>query len=336
MPCTFWQETATVRSMPDAIAGKLTTAYMRDGTGLCGAYQLGRCQDDSSQCQGVHKCAIMLRTGRACGGSHPAQACFDKRFVPEPAKREWPSSGSGSGQEATDRDSKAEYHFGHWQKHMGRRTPHEGLRESPGRISLVGGLAKIPDTSFHHRFLCRSCASWCTSRERYSWEWCHRREKTPSRSLVAAATLTCPAFSNTIRWVNGSTTWSRHIGAYSGSASSDGVHRCCQIQCLLDALWWHPPMFAQAGPEQSSSPVSGADSDRRWQGSPVLAPTTLPSMLNQGLGRALHPVPKIRYRSGGEHMSPVLTPCPLCAELLDLLGMDPFQIQLVEREPLSP
>lgn len=25
-------------------------------------------------------------------------------------------------------------------------------------------------------------------------------------------------------------------------------------------------------------------------------------------------------------MSPVLTPCPLCAELLDLLGMDPFQI----------
>lgn len=88
MPCTFWQETATVRSMPDAIAGKLTTAYMRDGTGLCGAYQLGRCQDDSSQCQGVHKCAIMLRTGRACGGSHPAQACFDKRFVPEPAKRE--------------------------------------------------------------------------------------------------------------------------------------------------------------------------------------------------------------------------------------------------------
>ena len=88
MPCTFWQETATVRSMPDAIAGKLTTAYMRDGTGLCGAYQLGRCQDDSSQCQGVHKCAIMLRTGRACGGSHPAQECFDKRFVPEPAKRE--------------------------------------------------------------------------------------------------------------------------------------------------------------------------------------------------------------------------------------------------------
>ena len=214
--------------------------------------------------------------------------------------------------------------------------PHEGLRESPGRISLVGGLAKIPDTSFHHRFLCRSCASWCTSRERYSWERCHRREKTPSRSLVAAATLTCPAFSNTIRWVNGSTTWSRHIGAYSGSASSDGVHRCCQIQCLLDALWWHPPMFAQAGPEQSSSPVSGADSDRRWQGSPVLAPTTLPSMLNQGFGRALHPVPKIRYRSGGEHMSPVLTPCPLCAELLDLLGMDPFQIQVVEREPLSP
>ena len=34
------QETATapaVRSMPDFIAGKLTTAYMRNGTALCGA-----------------------------------------------------------------------------------------------------------------------------------------------------------------------------------------------------------------------------------------------------------------------------------------------------------
>lgn len=60
------------------------------------------------------------------------------------------------------------HQFGHWQKHMGRRTPDEGFRESPGRISLVGGVAKIPDASFHHRFLCRSRASWCTSRERYS------------------------------------------------------------------------------------------------------------------------------------------------------------------------
>lgn len=49
---------------------------------------------------------------------------------------------------ATDRDSKAEDHFGHWQKHMGRRTPHEGLRESPGRISLVGDPTPVSITGF--------------------------------------------------------------------------------------------------------------------------------------------------------------------------------------------
>ena len=83
------QETATapaVRSMPDFIAGKLTTAYMRNGTALCGAYQLGLCSDDLPNCQGAHKCAIALRTGRACGGRHPAMDCYDKRFVPDAAE----------------------------------------------------------------------------------------------------------------------------------------------------------------------------------------------------------------------------------------------------------
>ncbi len=83
------QESATapaVRSMPDSIGGKLTTAYMRNGTALCGAYQIGLCSDDLPHCQGAHKCAIALRTGRACGGRHPAMACYDKRFVPDAAE----------------------------------------------------------------------------------------------------------------------------------------------------------------------------------------------------------------------------------------------------------
>ena len=91
------QESATapaVRSMPDFIGGKLTTAYMRNGTALCGAYL---CSDDLPNCQGAHKCAIALRTGRACGGRHPAMACYDKRFVPDAAEGSDPLTASGTG-----------------------------------------------------------------------------------------------------------------------------------------------------------------------------------------------------------------------------------------------
>ena len=39
------------------------------------------CHVGEGACGEAHLCAILLRTGRACGGKHPAQSCLAKRYL---------------------------------------------------------------------------------------------------------------------------------------------------------------------------------------------------------------------------------------------------------------
>ena len=73
------KESPAVRSMPDEIKGKVLSAYLKSGEALCGAYQLKCCKLEESQCTGQHRCAVLLKSGRICGGWHPASECWDKR-----------------------------------------------------------------------------------------------------------------------------------------------------------------------------------------------------------------------------------------------------------------
>ena len=80
-----------VSSMPNQIGGKQLSAFLRDGSVLCGSYQWDRCLQGEQSCGAAHRCAVMCKSGRICGGHHPAMACRDKRAllvkqpVPEPA-----------------------------------------------------------------------------------------------------------------------------------------------------------------------------------------------------------------------------------------------------------
>ena len=67
--------------MPDEIQGRITTAFLKNGMPLCSAFQMKSCPADGATCTKLHKCAVVLRTGRACGGSHPACECRDKHAV---------------------------------------------------------------------------------------------------------------------------------------------------------------------------------------------------------------------------------------------------------------
>ena len=68
-------------AMPDEIQGKVLTAFMKNGAPLCSSFQTRSCIHQAGDCAKLHKCAVVLRTGRACGGSHAAYDCFDKRAV---------------------------------------------------------------------------------------------------------------------------------------------------------------------------------------------------------------------------------------------------------------
>lgn len=73
-------EPSTEGVMPDEIQGRITTAFLKNGEALCSSFQMNSCAA-GSHCSKLHKCAVVLRTGRACGGSHPACECRDKRAV---------------------------------------------------------------------------------------------------------------------------------------------------------------------------------------------------------------------------------------------------------------
>eukprot|EP00438_Fugacium_kawagutii_P021735 Skav236229 [mRNA] locus=scaffold132:348798:350914:+ [translate_table: standard] len=71
-------------TMPNAISGKVLSATMKNGAKLCPLFQVGTCPNEASTCtHGAHLCAILQKTGRTCGGKHPANQCKIKKFVSE-------------------------------------------------------------------------------------------------------------------------------------------------------------------------------------------------------------------------------------------------------------
>lgn len=70
-----------IRSMPNHLQGKQLSSFLRDGKLLCGAWQSNRCTRDESACGAAHRCAVMLKSGRVCGGKHQAMVCRDRRAL---------------------------------------------------------------------------------------------------------------------------------------------------------------------------------------------------------------------------------------------------------------
>lgn len=75
------EDSHTVKTMPSAIQGRTMSAFMKNGTPLCSAFQSGVCGRSEDECRGAHRCAAVLRSGRVCGGRHPGCECRDKRVV---------------------------------------------------------------------------------------------------------------------------------------------------------------------------------------------------------------------------------------------------------------
>ena len=65
--------------MPASINDKLLTKYLRNGTPLCASFQHESCQ--AEHCSEAHLCAVVMQSGRACGGKHAAKVCYARRFV---------------------------------------------------------------------------------------------------------------------------------------------------------------------------------------------------------------------------------------------------------------
>ena len=65
--------------MPAQVNGRVCSAFLRNGMRLCPAFQSASCRAD--QCALAHQCATVLRSGRVCGGRHPARECHDRRRI---------------------------------------------------------------------------------------------------------------------------------------------------------------------------------------------------------------------------------------------------------------
>ena len=81
-------------AMPASLNGKGLSAFMKNGEPICGAYQTKSCPLEKESCPGRHACAVMRKSGRVCGGGHPACECHDKKFI---KVEEMPGEGTGSG-----------------------------------------------------------------------------------------------------------------------------------------------------------------------------------------------------------------------------------------------
>lgn len=86
--------THVVKSMPAILNGRTMSAFMKDGSPLCAAFQSNRCGRDPADCKGKRKCAAVLRSGRVCGGNHAGQECRDHRVVMQQESSEGRSSDS--------------------------------------------------------------------------------------------------------------------------------------------------------------------------------------------------------------------------------------------------
>ena len=74
------------------------TQFMRNGQALCPSYQAGEpCPDGEggfgAQCGELHRCAVTLTTGHACGLGHRAKDCKARRYLKEAPN---PSAGPSS------------------------------------------------------------------------------------------------------------------------------------------------------------------------------------------------------------------------------------------------
>ena len=85
------RKAAAARAMPTSVQGKVLSAFMKNGVALCGGYQVGLC-DSPGTCGGEHKCAVLLKQGRVCGGRHRADECMDKRAMAPEAMPSKPAS----------------------------------------------------------------------------------------------------------------------------------------------------------------------------------------------------------------------------------------------------
>ena len=56
---------------------KQVSKALRDGTPLCGMYQMGKCKDNNCR-KGKHLCGATFKSGRVCGGKHSANLCRTK------------------------------------------------------------------------------------------------------------------------------------------------------------------------------------------------------------------------------------------------------------------
>eukprot|EP00439_Symbiodinium_sp_Y106_P037553 s9610_g4.t1 len=71
--------------MPLQTGGKRLSATLRDGVLLCAAFQSGNCATRGDSCaDGRHRCAVLLQSGRICGGTHGAGECRVKRAIQAP------------------------------------------------------------------------------------------------------------------------------------------------------------------------------------------------------------------------------------------------------------
>eukprot|EP00435_Cladocopium_sp_Y103_P054452 s2532_g17.t1 len=66
--------------MPAELRGYVLTQTLKDGSRLCTAFNTANCQH-GDRCADRHLCAVVLQTGRACGGKHPASACWGRRAM---------------------------------------------------------------------------------------------------------------------------------------------------------------------------------------------------------------------------------------------------------------
>ena len=75
-------EAAPAPQMPDQLKGKVLTATLKNGKAICPDFQTDECPNPADACPfGVHLCAILQKSGRACGGKHRAGICNIKRAV---------------------------------------------------------------------------------------------------------------------------------------------------------------------------------------------------------------------------------------------------------------
>ena len=75
------RHSTAVRSMPDVVNGRQMSSFLRDGGLLCGEYQVEKCTKSEEECGAMHRCGVLLRTGRVCGGREPGLRCYDKRAI---------------------------------------------------------------------------------------------------------------------------------------------------------------------------------------------------------------------------------------------------------------